>query len=275
VTARRRTQAVVAVLCVALVAVLFAPTLSWLGRSWLVHPYYSHGPLMPLVAAALVWRARGAFAGARPDDRGLAVLAAGVTVHLAAMRWAAFPWSALALLLVAAGFALLVGGRRALEAMLLPLTVLALAIPIPIVEHLAPPLAAGVARAAAAAAGCLGVPVARAGAQLAVGDGAFVVGAPCSGLRSLVALGSLAVVLAGVVDTSRRRRIALVAAALPLALGANWLRLTSLLYVADVLGTDAGLRIFHGLAGPALFALAIAGLLGTGRALGCEVRLAR
>ncbi len=268
----RRWQFVGGLVLLALLAALFAPTVGWLVRSWRVHPYYSHGLLMPAVAAWFAWRARAQFSLDTPHDTGLLLIAGGVGLHLTALRWAANPLSSAALLLVLSGFALLAGGPRAFRAAAFPLALLALAVPIPLIERLAPPLAGATARGAVLAAGSIGTGVVQVGAQLIVADGSFTVGAPCSGLRSLVALGTLAVVIAGVADGPRGGRAALVALALPLALLANWLRLLGLLWLADTFGADRALTLFHPLSSPLIFALATIGLLAVGSILGCHVR---
>jgi exosortase len=252
---------------------VFVPTLVWLVESWRVHPYYSHGFILPLVAAWFAWRARERLRLEPGSDAGLLIVALGIGLHVAAVRHAAYPLSALGLLAVLLGGAVLVGGRGAARAVAFPLAIMALAIPVPMVERLAPPLAAGVAQAAAGAAGFIGIGVAQAGAQLVVGDGAFVVGAPCSGLRSLVALGTLAVIFAGAIEGPVPRRLVLVALALPLALAANWARLAGLLWAADAFGADRGLQLFHALSGQLPFVGAIAGLVIAGRVLGCDIRV--
>lgn len=257
---------------VALVGALFAPTLAWLVRSWWVHPYYAHGLLMPAVAAWFAWRGRAAWSGGQPSDAGFGLIGAGIAVHLAALRYEIYPLSAAALLLVLAGIALLAGGGRALRAAAFPLLLLAIAIPLPATERIAPFLAAAVARGAAGVVAASGVAVTQTGAQVTVGDGALVIGAPCSGLRSLLALSTLAVVLAGLLEGPRRYRVLLVVLAVPLALAANGVRLAGLLWVAGTLGVDQGLAFFHGPASPILFVLAAASLLACGRWLGCDVR---
>jgi exosortase len=176
--------------------------------------------------------------------------------------------SAIALLLACEGIALLLGGREAGRAAVLPIAVLALAVPLPVVDRLAPPLAAAAAHGAAVAATTVGAGVERVGAQLSVGGGSFVVGAPCSGLRSLVSLATLAAVLAGVSDGPATRRMAIVAAAVPLALLANWVRLTGLILAAEAVGPQRGLALFHDVSGPLLFALAAVALLAAHRRAG-------
>lgn len=251
---------------------LFLPTLAWLGRSWSIHPYYSHGIALPLVAAWFAWRARRSFLGSSGRDWGLAVVAGGTVIHLAAMRWQAHPVSAAALLVILLGLAILVGGTRALRGATYPIALLGLAIPLPFVERLAPPLAGVLARGAVLAAGAIGVGAVQVGAQLVVADGQFAVGAPCSGLRSLLVLSTIAVIIAGLADGPIASRAALITLAVPFALLANWLRLTGFLWLADVSGTKAALTLYHGVASPLLIVAATVALLAVGVALGCEVR---
>ena len=163
---------------------------------------------------------------------------------------------------------MLLGGTAALKAGAFSLVLLIIAIPFPFVEHFAPPLASLVARSTALTAGLLGIEVAQKGAQLTVGGGAFIVGAPCSGLRSIVALTSLAVILAGVSSGQLAKRSALVLAAIPLAVFANFFRMLGLIWVAERFGADQSLRFFHGPSSPILFLLATASLFALGHLLG-------
>jgi exosortase len=249
---------------------LFWPALAWLWATWRVHPYYAHGPFAVAAAGWLVWRGRGRF-HPLPSPWGWPMLVASLFVQVAAARTGSMPLSCGALLGVAAALVALVYGTSGLRAVALPVALAALAIPIPLAERLAPLLAAGAAHAAASSAGAAGVAVHRSGAQLALSGGAFTVGAPCSGLRSLLALWSTAMVLAAVIDGPARRRAALVAAALPVALGANWLRLTGLLVVSNALGVGHGLELFDGLTGSLFFLLAVAALVALARLFGCGV----
>jgi len=247
---------------------LFAPTLAWLCDAWITDPYYSHGLLVPLVGAWLVWRSRRELTDGAPDDIGLVAVAIGVFVHIVALRSANYPLSAAAGIVVMAGLALLVGGRRAVRACALAFALLVIAIPVPIVEHLAPPMAAGVAHAAAGTAESFGVAVERAGAQLTVADGTFVIGAPCSGLRSLVALVTLAVLAAGISATSLRRRLSLPLVAVVFAVVSNWLRVTSLIVVVERMGVGRSLDWVHAASGLIAFGVATLGLLGLSHVMG-------
>ncbi|MEO8082780.1 MAG: exosortase/archaeosortase family protein, partial [Ardenticatenales bacterium] len=252
-------------------AALFWPALGWVGATWAVNPYYSHGPLVAVAALVLAVRGARRVGPADPSAIGLAVVLGAVGVHALAARDAVWWVSAFAFVGVLAGGCLILGGRSWLRAMALPLALLALAVPLPFVAYIAPRLAAVVAGHAATLATLVGVDVIHRGPQLFVGDGSYQVGAPCSGLRSSVALLTLAVGLAGVLRGPIARRAALVALAVPLALAANTLRLSGLLVFADAFGTASGLAYYHGPSSLLLFAAAAVGLFGLGRAMGCDV----
>jgi len=268
---RRARAALPAAALVLAIGAAWWPALAWLVRTWTVHPYYAHGPLVVLAAGAFLWRRRERLVAGVPSAAGLALVAAGAGLHLQAAASQAWPASVAALLLVLGGLSALAGGVGALRAAAYPLGIAALAIPLPLAERVAPWLAAHAAAASAWLAAAFGADVQRAGAMLVVGGGSMTVGAPCSGLNSLVALITLAAVMAGVVGGPPGRRAALVAAAVPLALAANGLRLTSLLWLADAFGAAFGIAVFHGPASPTAFLAATAGLLGVARLLGCRV----
>ncbi|MFN8473607.1 MAG: exosortase/archaeosortase family protein [Anaerolineae bacterium] len=261
------TAAVVAV--VALVAILFAATLRWLAVSWLGNDYYSHGVLVPLVALWLIWRRRDALAAARPAPMALALVAVGVGLHLVALPMQMAVVSAVALVLVIIGLVWTFAGWSVVRAWAFPLLFLAAMIPLPGIERLSPQLEAFTATYAARGAQLLGVAAVNLGAQVAVNDQAFTVGAPCSGLRSVVALGTLAVLFAYSVRGPWWGRALIVLSALPIAVAANLARVSSIFWVAQALGADAALGFFHTLASPLLFLVALALLILLGRAVRC------
>lgn len=266
-SARLRTPGIVAV--AVLVGIVFVPTLRWLVQSWLGNPYYSHGFLVPVVAGYLIWRRR--HIAPDPWDGGLLVLALGVALHLYALPARVHILSALGLIIVLAGLVLTFVGRQAFRRWAFALFFLVTMIPLPFVERLSPPLEAFVARYAALSVRLLGIAASTVGSQVHLTTTAFTVGAPCSGLRSIVALLTLTALFAYVVHGPWWGKAALLVAALPIAVAANLVRVSSLFLVAETLGPEAGLRYYHTLSSPTLFLLACSLLLLTGRSLQCHV----
>lgn len=265
-----RTSTILAALAVALLVVaLFESTLRWLVLSWLGNPYYAHGILVPLVSAWLIWRRRAAWGQAKAATIGLALAALGVGAHLMAMPLQLQVISSVALVIVILGLVWAFAGLSVLRAWAFPLLFLLAMIPMPGIERLSPTLEAFTATYAAQGARLLGVAATNLGGQVSVGAQAFTVGAPCSGLRSLVALATLALLFAYSVQGPRWARFGLVLAAAPIALAANLVRVSSIFWVAGALGADAALGFFHTLSSPLLFLIAFALLLALGRVLRC------
>lgn len=242
-------QLAVGLLLLVLIGWLFKPTLVWLVSSWRVDDDYGHGPLVVVAAGLLAWRRWSA--RALTDDGGylaaaLGLLGLAALGQLAALRLGSMPLAAAALVLALLGWSALLAGGCGLRAGAYPAFLLLLAVPLPIVDRWGPPLAGRVAAATATVAQALGSPALVRGGELSVGRERFTVGAPCSGLRSLVAAVSLAAVLAGILQLPPARRLFLMALALPLAILGNGLRLLLLVLAAEHLGTDAALRLFHG-----------------------------
>ncbi len=255
---------------IALLVALFAPTMQWLALSWLGNPYYSHGALVVLVSAWLVWRRRGALAAARSENIGLALIALGIGAHLLALPLQMAVVSAAALIATLVGVVWAFAGRDVVRAWAFPLAFLLLAVPLPGMERISPSLESFTAAYAAQGARWLGVGATSAGGQVSVGSQGFTVGAPCSGLRSLVALLTLAVLLAYSLRAPLWVKLTLIASALPIALLANLMRVSSIFWVADAFGGEAALSFFHTLSSPLLFLLALGLLLVLGRVLGAR-----
>ena len=260
---------------VVIVVVLFASTLRWLFDSWLADPNYSHGFLVPLIAAFFVWRARDAFRARAPSMWGLVLLGLALALHLVATPLRIFPLSALALVLLLAATVVLVWGAAALRASAFAFLVLVLMIPIPFVDQISPTLEAFTATVAATSVGLLGTQAVTLGSQVQLPNAAFEIGAACSGLRSLASLVTLAVVFSGIVDGPRWGKALIVLAAMPIAILSNLVRVTSILQFAQVFGADAGLTYYHDYSSPVLFVIALGLLITFARTVKCsEIRFA-
>jgi exosortase len=102
----------------------------------------------------------------------------------------------------------------------------------------------------------------------------FVVAEACSGMSSLLSMLALASVLIYLAQATLPRKLAVIAAVLPIVVVANVLRVTLVLVVAEWLGPDTATGFFHGASSLALFAFALAGLLGFSRMVGCRIPVA-
>ncbi len=254
---------------------LFAGTLRWLMDSWLTDPNYSHGFLVPFIAAFFIWRARDAFRVRQPSTLGLPLLALALLLHLFATPLRIYPLSALALVFGVAALTLLIWGAPALRASRYAFITLALMIPIPFIDQISPTLEAFTARVATSSLSLVGTPAVTLGSQVQLSSITFEIGAACSGLRSLASLVTLAVVFSGIVEGPRWGKGLIVLAAVPIAIVANLLRVTSLLQFAQMFGAAAGLEYYHTYSSPVLFLIAFSLLIIFARVVRCsEIRFA-
>jgi exosortase len=259
---------------IALTIILFWPTLLWLVRQWFNNDYYAHGPLIPLVSAFLIWRNWGK---SKPDRHssiaGGLLLAVGIGGNIWAASIRAAYLSAFCLIIILSGLTLLFRGKEAFYRASFPLLFLITAIPLPFVERISTPLQVLTADWSGKVASLIGLQVTQTGSQLALESCSFIVGAPCSGLRSLVTFISLLALLLYIVEAPWLSKISLAILALPIALLANVLRVTSLLIVAQAWGEDIALDYYHNFFGIVFYILALALLFALARTLKChEIR---
>jgi exosortase len=260
-----------AVLIAILLMLAFWNTLAWLIEAWWSDAYYSHGPLVLLISALLIWSSRQAVRRS-PDSAqpwGIAVLILGLLLHAGAVLWRAYYLSAFGLLAVLAGLCLLFLGRQAMGKLLFPLVFLSFSIPLPLAERFGPPLEVFAATQATNLVRLVGIPAVNEGSRVILAGSTFAVGAPCSGLRSLVALIALAALLAHVLEGPGWARWLVFLSAAPVAILANLVRVASIFVVAYFWGPDAGLGYYHNVSSLVLFLAAFILLILVSRGLGC------
>jgi exosortase len=255
----------------ALALALFWPGLTAMVGEWVANANAGHGFLIVPVAALLAWLRRREFLDqpAQVCRPALAAVGAGLLLYLLA-RYAEIEFlSAVAFVVFVGGLLWYVFGRRRMRVMAFPYLFLWFMVPWPdlLVEFLSFPMQLWSARAAAAIARLLGLSVLRDGVDLHVAGYSFTVAAPCSGMRSLVALMALAALLGYLCRGPLWRRAALFALGLPVALIANVLRIVVLLLIGARLGPAAAESFLHLGSGLLVFAVAVAALYGLARLL--------
>jgi exosortase len=259
-----------------LLGAAFYPSLVWLVTTWLGSPYYGHGILVPLVSIVLAWRTESALsaesqvARASPLPIGLGLAVLGAVAHWLSLRARLYSVSLTGLVLVIAGLVWLWEGRSTLRRHAFSLAFLLLAVPIPRIEALTPPLARTVARYAAVLARGVGIPATVDGARVTLTRTTLAVGAPCSGLSSLVALATLAALYAYLVRGPIVARLVLVALSVPTALGANLVRVLLLLVAAHLGAADVASGPIHALSSPLMYLVALMVLVLCGKVLRCS-----
>ncbi|MEZ5965811.1 MAG: exosortase/archaeosortase family protein [Planctomycetota bacterium] len=256
--------------------VAYAVTLQWVWDLWfLPDSYYSHGPLLPLLAAFVVWRwrARWRAVPARFDLRGWWLLGPGLLGHAVGAALTVDSLSAATLVLAVPGAVWLAVGSARARVLWPVLALTAFAVPMPLfasgriafeLKELAVTLGLGLANA-------LGLAGTRSGANLFVPGQSqpLVVEDPCGGLRSLLALTTLGFCFAFLLPGERGwRRLWLLVASVPLALVLNVLRIAFLCFAAKWWGVPAASTSVHDVANTCTWGVALLALVGLDRWVG-------
>lgn len=254
-----------------LVFVAYGPTLVELVKVWWTNPEYSHGFLIPPIAAWVLWSRREDLATLRPAPSlgGLLLLVPCIAFLLLGemkLSWFLKPYAFVGTLV---GLLWTVYGWRAVRVCAPVIVVLLLMCPLPgrIQRWLTVPLKQYATLIATGLLDLSGVPVSLEGSTIYTprSGGLFVADA-CSGISSLISLVSLAVIAAMFWKVPRWLRGVVVLSAVPVAIVVNGIRIWITGLITEAAGPDAAVGFSHTVEGFFLF-LVGALLLGAWAAL--------
>ena len=250
---------------VLLLAGIYAGAARGLWTTWTTNDNYSHGPLVPVVAVALVVARRRRLAAlpVRGSWLGVPVLALGCALEIAGRRADVFTLQGWSLVVVLFGLSLTLLGRAWTRALAFPLGFLVFMLTFPpvVVNQLSFALKEVTVRFAQRVAESLGASMLRDGMTLYLAGGELRVENPCSGLRSLLALLATGALFAGLQHGGGWRRLVLFLAAVPVAMLANAIRITALILVGHYVGIREAGGLVHDVSGYVLYAIALGALL--------------
>jgi len=207
-------------------AVLFAKPATLLARDWWTSPEAGHGLLLTPVAIWLAWRS-GIAPDARPNRTiGITLLVIAVLVRCAAGLAAELFTMRGSMVVALAGLTAYQFGFRQVLRWWLPFALIYLSIPLPelITQALALPLQFKASQMGAAMLEMRSIPVRLAGNVIQLPGRELFVTEACSGLRSLTALISMAVLMGALLLRTPAARIALLLLAIPIAVVINGVR---------------------------------------------------
>lgn len=224
-----RTHAIAIAACTAGALLLFWPTIVELVSFWENDPDFSHGFLIPIISVAILWANRKAIGEARASSSstGWIVILASLCVFFIGR---AQPWN-VAQRLGMWGFligALAFGfGWRAVRVKTFPFAFLLLCIPPPffLLNAIRLALKDFATRIAASLIMYLGMPAATEGNVIIVQEHRFEVADACTGIRSLMAVTTTAILMAYVFRTGMVKGAVLLAASIPITVAANIVRI--------------------------------------------------
>jgi exosortase A len=217
----------------ALMAVVFGvfallwPTTGALVERWMdtISRAYTHGSMIIVIAAFLLWRRRALVAAleARPSWTAFAGTALLGCVWLVSYRSGIEVGHMILLPLICCGLVATVFGVAILRRLWLPLGYLFFAIPV--WDLLNPSLQWASAFAVRVLLSLVGIPVYFDGLEFQIPTGRFEIAGGCSGLHFFIVGIAIAVLYGEVNNDSRKMRVKLLALAVLFALITNWLRI--------------------------------------------------
>jgi exosortase len=209
----------------------YAPTLRGMFDQWSTDEDMGHGFVVPIVALWIVWRERERWQALPPQPTwwGLPILVLGLAMHFTSALGAGLFAGSFAFLVSLIGVVLSLGGFAFLHVWTFPLLLTLFMLPkLAVVYNQATlPLQLLASRMAASMLSVAGVGVIREGNILDVAGHRVSVVEACNGIRYLLSLGFMAVVFAYLSGSRPWMRIALLAAAAPLAILANAIRVAA------------------------------------------------
>ena len=249
------------VLIAVLVAAVYYRVLVKLVTDWWRIPDFSHGFLVPIFAAYLVWEKRKTLLDTRiaPTWKGVMVVALGLVVLLLGEYGAELFLSRVSLVILLTGLLLCFGGRQLLKEFRFALLVLLLAIPIPsiIFNAITLPLQILASKLASALLPLFGVPVLREGNVIELASMKLEVAEACSGIRSLVSLFTFSIFYGYFLERYFSRRTILALASIPIAIAANAVRIVGTGLCVQYWDPDKAVGFFHEFSGWVMFLVSL------------------
>ena len=211
------------------VLLLYLPAIREFLYDWSHDDNYSHGFLIPVISAYLLWQKRHEILSAKRESNllGLFVLMSGLVLNIlgtAAAEWYTVRFS---LILVLLGLVLYLWGRQVLRYVWFPVAFIVFAIPLPytLFRTLTFPMQLFSTKATYLIISHLGITALRQGNLLHLPGYSLEVIEACSGLRSLIVLSALAAVFAYLSSGTVLRKFFMFSLSVPIAIGANIVRL--------------------------------------------------
>ena len=242
-------------------AALYRPVVASLWREWWTNPDYSHAFLVVPIAAYFAWRRRVDLERAQqsPSAAGLVVVILSLSLLIVGTLGAELFLTRMSLVAFAVGALAFLFGWRHVRLLLFPLALLLLTIPIPaiVISRFTLSLQLIASQMAEGILGTLRIPVLRQGNVLVLPNATLQVAEACSGIRSLIALVTLALVVAHVSRARLTTRALIVASAIPIAVVVNGLRVAASAIAASWYGAAAVDGAVHELMGGLMFLVAL------------------
>jgi len=253
----RALHALLLAILLAAVAAIYYPVLAELVRDWIRDANYSHGFLMPVVSAFVLYGSRKALrdTARAPSLLGVAGLLAAGAMLVVGTAGAEVFTQRMSLLVLLASLVLFLLGWGHLKLTAFPIAFLFFAIPLPYVIYygLTGPMQALAAKVAVVSMKGLGIPAILQGNMIHLANTSLEVVEACSGIRSLYAFLAVGALVARSTPIPVWARIALFLMAIPISIAGNAVRVIGSGLAAYLIGPEAATGTAHDMFGIVVF----------------------
>ena len=273
-----RREGVWLVLALAALFLLYRDVFVWMSGVWSNDPDYSHGYLVPVFAAYILWSNRGSLSlkrtgeqttqGIVPSDSGLllggALIGFGLLMRIAGIYMRIQTLEGVSLIPFVLGIITILFGRRAARWGAPAVLFLLFMIPLPgfLSGQLSGLLQTVATRVSTFAFQTLGIPAFAEGNVISLSTGKIGVAEACSGLRMLYAFFALTVGACMMIDRTWTEKTVIALTAIPIAIAANCIRIIATGIAFEYFDPETAQHIFHDVAGWLMMPLGFTILLG-------------
>ena len=220
---------------------------------------YSHGYLIPFVSLGVIWYKRNEFFAATKKvcALGLYVIVAALIMHWVGAKMQQTRISLMSLIFLFWGVPFYFMGWQTAKLLIFPCAYLIFCVPLNFLDALSFPLQQVATSISYNILNGVGIECERVGTQLISPYFQLNVEAPCSGLRSLLAMTALTAVYAYFTQKTFVKKWLLFGLSIPIAVAGNIGRIISIALVSIVSGQSLGAGLYHDWSGYVLFTVAI------------------
>jgi len=247
---------------------LYLQIMTGLIAEWWSDSNYSHGFLVPLVSAYLVWKKKDKLKllERKKSYFGFLILLLGLGVYIGGTAGAEYFSARFSLVIVLFGLVYYLNGREWAKELLFPIAFLGFMVPIPgvIYYSIAFPMQMLSSKLTQYVLHFIGLPSVRQGNIILLPNYSMEVAEACSGLRSLVSLLALGAFFAYVTfprevtsDRSNLKRLILFLSVFPIAIGANIFRILVTAIGAYMISPKLAEDFLHKLSGLIVFLISV------------------
>jgi exosortase len=235
---------------------------------------YSHGYLIPFVSLGVIWYRQKEFFAAKKNIcvAGLYVIILALSMHWLGAKMQQTRLSLLSLILLIWGLPLYFFGWEIARLLIFPCAYLIFCVPLNFLDSLSFPLQQIATSFSYNLLNGVGIECERVGTQLISPYFQLNVEAPCSGLRSLLAMTALTAVYAYFTQKTFVKKWLLFILSIPIAVAGNIGRIISIAVVSIVSGQKLGAGLYHDWSGYVLFTVAISLMVATAKLLNVNYR---